>query len=102
MKSSQTQDQLIVFTRYPEPGKTKTRLGQTLGHHQAAVIQQELLEYTIDQVRDFMLSYPVSVKIYFVGGTHKKIQEWLGADLTYQDQGRGDLGYRMTQAFAES
>lgn len=102
MKSRQTQDQLIVFTRYPEPGKTKTRLARTLGHQQAAAIQQELLDYTMGQVRKFMLSYPVSVKIYFAGGNHKKLQEWLGADLIYQDQGKGDLGQRLAHAFTES
>ena len=31
MKSKQTADLLIVFTRYPEPGTTKTRLAKALG-----------------------------------------------------------------------
>lgn len=102
MKSSQKQDQLIVFTRYPEPGATKTRLARTLGHHQAAAIHQELIEHTMVQVKKFMQSYPISVSIYFTGGNRKKLQKWLGTDLIYREQGTGDLGQRMAQAFAET
>lgn len=102
MKSSQTQDQLIVFTRYPEPGTTKTRLARTLGHHQAAAIHQELIEQTMVLVKKFMQSYPVSVSIYYTGGNRKKLRNWLGADLIYREQGTGDLGQRMAQVFAET
>jgi len=97
MKSSQTQDQLIVFTRYPEPGTTKTRLARTLGHHQAAAIHQELI-----LVKKFKQLYPVSVSIYYTGGNRKKFRNWLGADLIYREQGTGDLGQRMAQVFAET
>jgi uncharacterized protein len=102
MKSSQIQDQLIVFTRYPAPGTTKTRLALTLGHHQAAAIQQALIEHTMVQVRKFMQSHPVSVSIYFAGGSLEKLREWLGTDLIYREQTTGDLGQRMAQALAET
>lgn len=38
---------LIIFTRYPEAGKTKTRLIPALGTVGAANLQQEMTEYTI-------------------------------------------------------
>ncbi len=40
MKSKQTQEQLMVFTRFPEPGTTKTRLAKVLGNQGAADIQK--------------------------------------------------------------
>ena len=41
---------LIIFTPYPEPGKTKTRLIATLGTVGAANLQREMTEHTIFKV----------------------------------------------------
>jgi rSAM/selenodomain-associated transferase 1 len=102
MESDQIQEKLIVFTRYPKPGTTKTRLAKALGDFEAAAIQKKLTEHTILQVTKLMKLYPVSVSIYFDGGSREKIQEWLGPDYSYRDQGRGDLGQRLANAFAEA
>jgi len=102
MESDQIQEKLIVFTRYPKPGTTKTRLAKALGDFEAAAIQKKLTEHTILQVTKLMKLYPVSVSIYFDGGSREKIQEWLGPDYGYRDQGRGDLGQRLANAFAEA
>jgi rSAM/selenodomain-associated transferase 1 len=99
MKSKQTQEQLIVFSRYPEPGTTKTRLASVLGDHGAAEIQKKLTEHTILQARQFLQSDPIEAIIYFDGGSLEQMREWLGPDLQYQHQGRGDLGQRMLKAF---
>jgi len=100
MKSKQTQEQLIVFSRYPEPGTTKTRLAKALGEHGAAELQKKLTEYTMAQVRQLLRASPVEVAVYFEGGSTAAIQDWLGPDFTYQKQARGDLGQRMQNAFA--
>ena len=42
---------LIIFTRYPEPGKTKTRLIPALGDVGAANLQKQMTEDTISQVK---------------------------------------------------
>ena len=102
MESDQIQEKLIVFTRYPKPGTTKTRLAKALGDFEAAAIHKKLTELTILQVTKLMKLYPVSVSIYFDGGSREKIQEWLGPDYSYRDQGGGDLGQRMANAFAEA
>ena len=102
MESGQIQEKLIVFTRYPKPGTTKTRLAKALGDFEAAAIQKKLTEYTILQVAKLMTLYPVSVSIYFDGGSREKIKKWLGPGYSYRDQGGGDLGQRMANAFAEA
>jgi hypothetical protein len=93
--------QLMIFTRYPEPGKTKTRLIPRLGEEGAATLQRQMTEYTIAQVRQLQSLLPLSVAIYFTGGNKPLMQDWLGDDLIYQQQSEGDLGQRMQTAFEQ-
>jgi rSAM/selenodomain-associated transferase 1 len=100
MKSKQTQEQLMVFTRFPEPGKTKTRLAKVLGNQGAADIQKKLTEHTLSQVMQFLQIRPLEVIVNYEGGSLKQIREWLGPAFHYLAQGSGDLGQRMGEAFA--
>ena len=92
-------DRLIIFTRYPEPGKAKTRLIPALGNVAAADLHRQMTEQTLAQVKLLQQSHPVSVEIWFAGGDCDRMQTWLGADSQYQPQPKGDLGSRMAQAF---
>lgn len=86
---------LIIFTRYPEPGKTKTRLIPALGAVGAANLQRQMTEHTIFQARELQKAAAITVEVRFVGGDLQLMQNWLGDDLVYQPQGDGDLGARM-------
>ncbi|MCX7592212.1 MAG: TIGR04282 family arsenosugar biosynthesis glycosyltransferase [Fischerella sp.] len=86
---------LIIFTRYPEPGKTKTRLIAALGTEGAAELQRQMTEHTLFQVQQLQKTTAVSVELRFAGGNIELMQNWLGTDLVYQSQGEGDLGKRM-------
>lgn len=90
---------LIIFTRYPEPGKTKTRLIPALGAEGAAVLQRQMTEHTFAQVKELQGVRPLSVEVYFVGGNQHLMQSWLGTSVIYRQQGEGDLGRRMAIAF---
>jgi hypothetical protein len=90
-------ERLIVFTRYPQPGKTKTRLIPALGAEGAAQLQRAMTEYTLAQAA--LLSDAVSVEVWFAGGDRQLMQTWLGSQLAYHPQPDGDLGYRMQEAF---
>jgi hypothetical protein len=92
------QQHLIIFTRYPEPGKTKTRLIPALGTVGAANLQRQMTEYTISQVKELQKVIEVSSQVRFAGGDLQLMQDWLGADLVYQPQGDGDLGLRMRRS----
>jgi len=86
---------LIVFTRYPVAGRTKTRLVPALGEKGAAALQRQMTEYTLCQAR--MTGVPVEV--WYTGGTGAQMCEWLGDDLRYVDQGAGGSGERIERAF---
>ncbi|WP_315790562.1 TIGR04282 family arsenosugar biosynthesis glycosyltransferase [Fischerella sp. JS2] len=86
---------LIIFTRYPEPGLTKTRLIPALGTEGAANLQRQMTEYTLSKVRELQKAIAISVEVRFSGGNLELMQNWLGTNLIYQPQGEGDLGKRM-------
>ncbi|MDJ0555696.1 MAG: TIGR04282 family arsenosugar biosynthesis glycosyltransferase [Microcoleaceae cyanobacterium MO_207.B10] len=90
---------LIIFTRYPEPGKTKTRLIPALGKEGAANLQRQMTEQTVAKVKQLQDEISLSFEIRFVGGDIQLIKNWLGSDLKYQEQGEGDLGDRLIRAF---
>ena len=85
---------LIIFTRFPMPGKTKTRLIPGIGKNPAAELQREMTEHTVAQGR----KVGAELEIRYTGGTEEQMRHWLGADLIYTEQGGGDLGERMHRA----
>jgi uncharacterized protein len=90
---------LIIFTRYPVPGQTKTRLIPVLGAVGAANLQRWMTERMV-RLAALM---PATVWICYCGGTIAQMQEWLGSwDMRWdmRSQGDGDLGERMANAFA--
>jgi hypothetical protein len=93
---------LIIFSRYPEPGTTKTRMIPVLGATGAANLQRQMTEHTLKQVKQLQESGSVEVEIHFTGGNHQLMSEWLGTNLTYYSQVSGDLGKRMESAFAQA
>ncbi|HYW21158.1 MAG TPA: TIGR04282 family arsenosugar biosynthesis glycosyltransferase [Nodularia sp. (in: cyanobacteria)] len=103
LKSSDIAKQhLIIFTRYPEPGKTKTRLIPALGTVGAANLQRQMTERTISQVQELQKTQPISWEVRFAGGNLQLMSDWLGSDLVYHPQGDGDLGARMMRSLADT
>ncbi len=92
---------IIVFTRFPEPGITKTRLIPALGPEGACRLQREMTEKMVAQVQQLKKSYPLMMEIHFSGGSRELMADWLGRDLEYEIQGAGDLGSRMGRAFQQ-
>lgn len=92
---------LIIFTRYPIPGLTKTRLIPALGEEGAAELQRAMTRHTVQCVRPLMAE-GVGIEVRHDGGSPTLMERWLGKDLCYELQGEGDLGVRMERAFCES
>jgi rSAM/selenodomain-associated transferase 1 len=92
-------ERLLVFTRYPVPGRTKSRLIPALGEEGAATLQRQMTEHVLSRVRKFVASRSVSVEIRFEGGAKDLLIEWLGSDFPIRSQGEGNLGARMERAF---
>ncbi len=92
-------DQLIVFTRYPEVGKAKTRMIYELGKEGAALLQKNLTEHILITLESLQ---NINLEVHFSGGNYQLMQQWLGDNLTFVEQKEGDLGEKMQSAFAHS
>lgn len=91
-------ERLIIFARYPEIGKVKTRLIPDLAPEAATNIYKEMAEFTLQQARDLRLLRNVSIDVWFTGGTEDQMKAWLGDDLAYQIQVGETLGDRLIYA----
>ena len=92
---------LIIFTRYPEEGKTKTRLIPAIGAKKAAEFQKQMTEMTIAKASELMNKLAVDVEVYFNGGNTTLMENWLGKEFNYRLQAEGDLGAKMYSAFSD-
>ncbi len=90
---------LIVFTRFPSSGQSKTRLIPALGAQGASDLHARMAEHTLGLARVFENKHPGSVEIHFTGGDESRVRAWLGADLKYVNQESGNLGDRLQHAF---
>ena len=93
---------LIIFTRYPEPGMTKTRLIPVLGLEGAADLHRQMIDYTLTWARQLKSNSGVSLEVRYEGGDERRVRQWLGWDIPCSPQANGDLGARMAQAFNEA
>jgi hypothetical protein len=94
--------QLIVFTRFPAAGVTKTRLIPTLGAAGAALLQRRMTEHTLKRVGRVRITPEPAVEIRFEGGDKKQMLAWLGNGYRYQRQEGDTLGDRMASAFEDA
>lgn len=96
-----SENSLIIFTRYPQLGKTKTRLIPAMGAENATNLQRLMTEKTISTVEQFSKLYPVDINIFFDGGTLDLMKSWLGNQYIYYSQKGEDLGLKMYSAFQD-
>lgn len=97
-KRLNTRQRLVIFTRYPEAGNTKTRLIPKLGAKGAAQLQKAMTEHAISTAKSLG---NVHVEVHYTGADESQMREWLGDDFTYRQQHSGDLGERMHHAFQQ-
>jgi rSAM/selenodomain-associated transferase 2/rSAM/selenodomain-associated transferase 1 len=95
-------EQLVVFTRYPEAGVTKTRLIPLLGPVGSAMLQRRLTERVVIRARKVRKRRTLKLEIRHDGGRKDLMRKWLGTDLDYGPQGPGDVGRRMERSFRDA
>ena len=66
-------NRIIIFTRYPAPGTTKTRLIPSLGPVGAADLQRSLTETVYKKALSFAVKNRTSVEICVKGENEKKM-----------------------------
>jgi rSAM/selenodomain-associated transferase 1 len=90
-------DHLILFTKYPESGRVKTRLISAVGKKNATEIHKNLTEHCLTRLSHAAM--PLTV--FYTGGTNKRMTDWLpGVSLVKQEG--ADLGQRMVAAFSHT
>ncbi len=93
---------LILFTRFPIPGKTKTRLIPSLGEWEAADLQRRMTKRTLGICQRYIAGVDVSFTVFFEGGNENLMSRVFGKEIHYQRQKQGDLGKRMDWAFRKA
>ncbi|MEM1311242.1 MAG: hypothetical protein AAGF98_17405, partial [Cyanobacteria bacterium P01_H01_bin.153] len=58
-------DGLVLFTRYPEAGKTKTRLIPHLGAREAAALQRRMTEHIINNLQTWQSQSAAAIEVHF-------------------------------------
>lgn len=97
--SSSGHDRLIIFARFPQPGRAKTRLIPAVGPERAAAIQRELTRRTLAQAHRLSARQPCQVEVRYSGGTPEQMHDLYGLGGTNcRPQTGGDLGARLEAA----
>jgi rSAM/selenodomain-associated transferase 1 len=92
---------LIIFTRFPEPGRVKTRLIPVLGPQGAVDLHRRLTALTLEWAFELTERQSVQVDVYFDGGTSEQMKACFGRHLHFAPQIDGDLGQRLIAAIGE-
>lgn len=95
-------NQLIVFTRFPTPGATKTRLIPTLGADGAAKVSSGMTTRTLAACERLAALRICTLEVRTTGAEPAAFRERFGGPYRYRDQGVGDLGRRLHAAAAEA
>lgn len=85
---------LVLFTRFPQPGRAKTRLIPALGAAGAAGLHRRLTEATLAT----LCATGLDVEVWVTGAPVEAFEDWLGAATIVRPQIEGDLGQRMACA----
>lgn len=93
-------DRIVVMTRFPEPGRTKTRLVPALGANRAAALHRCLIIRTLDVARDMAEEHHCDVEVRYAGGDETQFRAEFGRQVRYSPQSEGSLGERMNAAAA--
>ncbi len=93
-------NRLVIFTRYPEAGRVKTRLIPVLGEEGAADLHRRMTRRTLAAANELAQHGLASVEVCFTGGGEQRMKQLFGEELKLVPQlEEGDLGERMHAAF---
>lgn len=92
---------IIVFARFPEAGRVKTRLIPALGPAGALRLHRQLVLRTLRTAEEACRSCRAQLELHFDGAGQDRIESWLGDTWRVRLQGAGDLGERIARGFEE-
>jgi len=101
--SKKNENSLIIFLRYPEPGRVKTRLARDIGNERAARVYKKMAEMVVENTAPRGVSYSTIV-FYSPKESAPGVREWLrgserGSVTRFLPQEGRTLGERIDSAF---
>lgn len=97
-----SKNHLIIFTRFPEPGKAKTRLIPVLGPHSASELQKKMTEKIGAAALRLKEERGIPVTFFYTDTSKDSMAAWLGKSFDYHRQCTGNIGRRMGDAFTRT
>ena len=89
---------ILLFTRYPHPGKCKTRLIPEYSAAAAADIHRQLVAHSHKTISNYLAQHNnTTYHIYYTDASVKEMKDWLGEQQFVKQQGQ-NLGERMAGA----
>jgi rSAM/selenodomain-associated transferase 1 len=88
---------LLVFLKYPEPGRVKTRLAAAVGPDRAAALYREMIDTVFSRLQP--VRHRVTLVGYFDGAPEAAFAEWQARADEWWPQPAGGLGTRLDTGF---
>ncbi|XP_056001123.1 uncharacterized protein LOC125655392 isoform X2 [Ostrea edulis] len=105
LRKPQNKKVISVFTRYPSPGVTKTRLIPCLGEEAAAYAQRRMTEHILERIRAYCNKRrDTDLAVWYNGSSEDKMRFWLTPKvggynfLYFNQQPPGGLGEKLREA----
>ena len=96
-------NRVCILTRFPRLGEVKTRLTPPLSAEEALELHERLTRQTLRSARALVATRDAVVDVRTDAAFTQAAREWLRTpDVTCRYQGGGDLGARISRAFAEA
>jgi hypothetical protein len=90
---------ILVFAKFPEPGRVKTRLAREVGHAAALRLYRAFVGDLLDTLRQ--TGHPVAI-CHDPPPAGERMRDWLGPGYAYRPQNGADLGERMANALSSA
>ena len=94
--NKKTNNCILLFVKYPEPGRVKTRLAETIGADDAAKLYSLFVKDIIATLRNAGQRFIVCFDDSWAKDQYVK---WLGDDVPLTPQQGADIGQKMKNAF---
>lgn len=88
---------LLLFVKYPDKGKVKSRLSQEFGEDTVLLLYEAFVLDVLETVNKGKYRFKIC---FHPPSAQEKIASWLGKSYFYMPQNGSDLGEKMKNAFA--
>jgi rSAM/selenodomain-associated transferase 1 len=90
---------LLVFVKYPDKGKVKSRLSKEFGEDTVLLLYEAFVLDVLETVNKGKYRFKIC---FHPPSAQEKIVSWLGKSYVYMPQDGSDLGVKMKNAFAST